>query len=121
MIAFEVYINGKKQCRAGIAGPCVLTAALTWVLRTPAERRLRRKELNLGIGGLVSRSDQFLEWLQRALRPGDEVTVRIVEAAMVDKPKKRRRVRATPAQIRRRKQLHLRRLAKELGWKIQTE
>ena len=111
MIAFEVYINGKKRCTAGIAGPCVLTAALTWVLRNPVERRLRRRELNLGVGGLVSRSDQFLDWLQRDLRPGDEVTVRIVEASTVDKPKRRRRWRATPVQIRQRKQLHLRRLA----------
>ena len=99
----------------------MLTAALTWVLRKPAERRLRRKELHLGVGGLVSHSDHFLDWLQRDLRPGDEVTVRIIEAATVDKPKKRRRVRATPAQMRRNKQLHLRRLAKELGYKIQIK
>src|SRR5262249_25236336 len=45
MIAFEVQINGQQKCTAGIAGPRVLTAALTWVLRNPAERRLRRKEL----------------------------------------------------------------------------
>jgi hypothetical protein len=121
MIAFEIYINGKKKCTAGIAGPCVLTAALSWVLRNHAERRLKRKELHFGVGGLVSRSDQFLDWFQGNLQPGDEVTVRIVEAARVDKPKKGRRFRATPAQIRRRKQLHLRRLARELGWKIQTK
>jgi hypothetical protein len=99
----------------------VLTAAVCWVLRNPAERRLRRKELNFGVGGMVSRSDEFRDWLQRDLRVGDEVTVRIIETATVDKPTKRRRVRATPAQIRRRKQAHLKRLAKELGWKLQTK
>jgi hypothetical protein len=121
MLAFEVYINGKKQCTAGIAGPAVLTAAVCWVLRNPAQRRLRRKELNLGVGGLVSRSDEHLEWLQRDLQSGDEVTIRILETARVDKPRKRRRIRATTAQIRQRKQAHLKRLAKELGWKIQTK
>jgi len=73
------------------------------------------------VGGLVSRSDEFRDWLQRDLRLGDEVTVRIIETATVDKPKKRRRVLATPAQIHRNKQAHLKRLAKELGWKIQKK
>jgi len=121
MLAFEVYINGKKKCTAGIAGPAVLTTAVCWVLRNPAERRLRRKELNLGVGGMVSRSDEFRDWVQRELRVGDEVTIRIIESTTVDKPRKRRRMRATPAQIRRRKQAHLKRLAKGLGWKIQTK
>src|SRR5262245_44406750 len=121
MIAFEVYINGKKRCTAGIAVPCVLTAALSWVLRNPAVRGLRSKGMLFGVGGLIRRSDPHLDWSQADLAPGEEVTARIVEATRVDKPKRRRRWRATPAQIRRRKQLHLRRLAKELGWKIQTK
>src|SRR5215203_1397036 len=103
MLAFEIYINGKKGCTAGISGPCVLTACLSWVLREPKSRRGKRKELKLGVGGLVNHSDEDLEWLSRDLRPGDEVTIRIIEAAKVDKPKKRRHVRATPAQIQRHK------------------
>ncbi len=121
MLAFEIYINGKKKCTAGIRGPCALTAALSWVLRERAAPGRKRKELNLGVGGLVSRSDEFLQWLQSDVQPGDEVSIRIVEAAKVDKPKKRWRQRATPAQIKRRKQAHVRRLARELGWKIQTQ
>jgi len=120
MIAFEIHLNGKKKCTAGIRGPCVLTACLSWVLREPRSRRGKRAELNLGVGGLVSRSDEFLEWLQRDLQPGDEVTIRIIEATRVDKPKKRRIKRKTPAQIQRRKQAFVRRMAKEFGWKIQT-
>ena len=121
MVAFEVYINGKKRCTAGIRGPCALTASLIWALRGPMSRRGKRKELNLGVGGLVSRSDEFLDWLHRDLQPGDEVTIRIIEAAEVDKPKKKRMKRATPAQILRRTQAYVRRWAKELGWKIQTK
>jgi hypothetical protein len=120
MLAFEVYINGKKRCTAGIRGPCVLTAALCWVLREPGSRR-KRQELNLGVGGLNGRSDEDLQWLQRDLQRGDEVTIRIIEAAQVDNPKTRRRRRATPAQITHRKQDLVRRLAKEVGWKIQTQ
>ena len=121
MLAFEIYINGKKRCTAGVRGPCVLTAALCWVLREHASRSRKRKELNLGVGGLVSRSDESLEWLQRDVQPGDEVTIRIIEAAKVDEPKKRRRHRATPAQIQARKQALVRRLTKELGWKVQAQ
>jgi hypothetical protein len=73
------------------------------------------------VGGLTSRSDEDIQWLQRELQRGDEVTIRIIDAAKVDKPKTRRRLRATPAQVRNRKQAFARRLAKELGWKIQTK
>ncbi|MEY2407713.1 MAG: hypothetical protein QOF48_383 [Verrucomicrobiota bacterium] len=120
MLAYEIHINGKRKCTAGIRGPCVLTASLCWVLREPKSRRGKRKELNLAVGGMGS-SGEFLDWLQRDLQTGDEVTIRIIEAAKVDKPKKRRRLRATPAQIRLRKQAMVRRLAKEVGWKIQTQ
>src|SRR5690349_18275190 len=111
MLAFEVHVNGKKRCTAGIRGPCVLTAALSWVLRGGTSRGRKRKELNLGVGGLVSRSDEHYQWLQRGLHRGDEVTIRIIEATKVDKPKTRRRWRATPAQIKQRKEAFLRRLA----------
>lgn len=120
MLAFEIHINGKRKCTAGIRGPCVLTASLCWVLREPKSRGGKCKELNLGMSGLVSRSEEFVEWLQRDLQPGDEVTIRIIETAKVDKPKKKCRERATPAQIRRRKQALVTRLAKELGWKVQA-
>ena len=120
MLAFEVYINGKKRCIAGLREPCVLTAALCWVVRKPGSG-LKRRELNFGVGGLASRSDEDLQWLQRELQRGDEVTIRIIEAAKVDKPKTRRRQRATPAQVRSRKQAFARRLIKELGWKIQRQ
>jgi flagellar basal body L-ring protein FlgH len=121
MLAFEIQINGKKRCTAGLGKPGVLTAALSWVLRTPEGRRRQSEELNLGVCGLVSRSDEDLVWLQRAMRLGDEVTIRIVEVADADTPKKRRRDRATPAQILRRRKAFLRRLAKEFGWKIVTQ
>ena len=120
MLAFEVYINGKKRCIAGIRGPCALTAALCWVVREPGSR-LKRRELTFGVAGLASRSDEDLQWLQREVQPGDEVTIRIIETAKVDKPKTKRRLRATPAQVRSRKQAYLRKLAKELGWKVQTK
>ncbi len=120
MLAFEVYINGKKKCTAGIRGPGVLTATLCWVFRESGSRR-KRQQLKLGVSGLISRSDEHPQWLQRDLQRRDEVTIRIIEATKVDKPKKRLRLRATPAQIKHRKQAIVQRLAKEFGWKIQKQ
>jgi hypothetical protein len=91
MVAFEVRINGRKKCIAGIGEPGVVSIALAWVLRETAGRRRRREELTLGVAGLVSRTDESLEWLQRALHSGDEVTIRIIGTSDADPPKKRRR------------------------------
>jgi hypothetical protein len=121
MLAFEIHINGKKRCVAGIGKPGVISTALSWVLREPEGRGRRSEKLELGVAGLISRTDEDLVWLQRAMRLGDEVTIRIIEVAAADTPKKRRRDRATPAQILRRKKTFLRRLAKEFGWKIVTQ
>jgi hypothetical protein len=120
MLAFEIHINGKKRCIAGMDKPGVVTAALSWVLRAPEGRRRPREELSLGVGGLVSHSDEDLVWLERAMQLGDEITIRIVEVRAADAPKKRRRDRATPAQVLRRKKAFLRKMAKEFGWKLVT-
>jgi hypothetical protein len=120
MLAFEIHVNGKKRCIAGIGQPGVLTAALSLVFRAPEGRRRQSEELNLGVGGLVSRSDEDLVWLQRAMQLGDGITIRIVEVRAADTPKKRQRDRATPAQVLRRKKAFLRRMAKEFGWKLVT-
>jgi hypothetical protein len=121
MIAFEIHLNGTKKCTAGIGKPGVLSTTLTWVLREPEGRRRKSEKMELGVGGLVSRTDDFLEWLQRDIRLGDEIAIRIVEVANSDAPKtKQRQVMATPAQIRRNKQALIRKFAKEFGWKIVT-
>lgn len=119
MIAFEVSVNGKKKCTAGVQGYGVLSACITWVNREHAGPRVKRTELCLGVAGLGSKSETDLEWLSRKLHLQDEVTIRIVDAPKVDVPKKQRRFRATPQQKRRNQERLVRRLAKELGWKIQ--
>ncbi len=45
------------------------------VLREHASRSRKRKELILGVSGLVSRSDEFLDWLQRDLQPGGSYAI----------------------------------------------
>jgi hypothetical protein len=96
MIAFDVKVNGKRACVAGIPGYAVLTANLTWVRRHPRPPHLPREssELSLSVGGLegnVSPHDegQHLRWLTTDMEVGDTATVRVVEREQVDKPRER--------------------------------
>ena len=55
---------------------------------------------------------------QKRLQVGDEVRVTIVETGSSDKPGRKRVI--DPAETLKAKKNYVRRMAKELGWKIQT-
>ncbi|HZV03300.1 MAG TPA: hypothetical protein VFF73_41735, partial [Planctomycetota bacterium] len=65
--SFGMKSCGRRVCRAGI-------------------------ESGDGVGGLDSTDDMHLSWARGALRRGDEITVRVVESAEIDPPRKRYRV-----------------------------
>lgn len=117
MFAFEVYINSCKVCTAGIGEPGVLSAQITSVDVSGGEKIPR--ETTASIGGLVSRTREHVDWFNRRLRKGDEITLRIIETGDVS-PVKRRRGAMTPAEIQKHEKAHFRRKAKEFGWKITT-
>ena len=110
MMAFEIKVNGKKVCTAGIRAFGNLCAHLNWsrgpqvalstAFRDQDElleftvagvhvRHKPRKAPNLKRG---FRYTESLEWVRRQLRAGDEITVRIVEASRADAPRKRKRL-----------------------------
>ena len=87
MIAFEVYVNGEKQCVAGVGDIGVLTSILTWRGNQPDENGTPGEPLlQLEVGGLISRSQEHVRWLDRCISVGDEVQIRVVDATVVDKP-----------------------------------
>jgi hypothetical protein len=101
MICFEIQINGKTLCTAGIGRFGVLQTSLHWVKRRPgikpngiSEKDWCREELHFHVGG--QNSQNSLKWLSRQLKLGDEITVRIVERAKPDKPKSRKRAMRPP-------------------------
>ncbi len=105
MIAFEVVLNGKRTCVAGVPGYAVLTAIVTWVHRHARPPHLPKEtsELTLSVSGLDSNSSthgegQHLYWFESALRVGDKVQVTVVERDTVDEPRSRRPT-ATPEQM----------------------
>ena len=115
MRAFEVSLNQKKLCLAGVSEDGVLSAIVTWVT---GGARGRRADLFLEVGGLAN--EEHVAWIkQKHLRVGDEIRVKIVAARSVDKPVHKRRIH--PAETLTAKKRYVRMMAKELGWKIQAQ
>lgn len=103
-LRFEVYVNGRRLCVSGINGFGVLDVILTRVKRSPKQYPGRDKHplkiskaewskerIELSVGGLESMTDQFLHWMRRNLRIGDEVSIRLLEPGRYDVPKGYRR------------------------------
>lgn len=112
MRAFEVHLNNKKICVAGIGGDGVLTTIIDYV------GGYGRGETALTVGGLISSKDEHVSWIKRRkLRKGDELLVKVVEVETVDNP--RHRHRKTRDELRERK-LYVRAAAKSFGWTIST-
>jgi hypothetical protein len=101
MIAFEISVNGRRLCTAGVdAAYGVLTAMLTWTRRDlrqlpdQASKDLAAEELRLTVAGHVSHgrySHENLQWPGGDVRPGDAITIRIVETEAADAPQTRQR------------------------------
>ena len=118
MICFDVYVNGKKLCRAGVGATGVLTAIVNWVGipagPSPSGPRRARREARLHVGGLwhpEPDENEHLLWHDHKLGVGDRITVRLVEAAVVDPPT--RRVPGPPAPSQRSRPAGARRIRRQ--------
>ena len=113
MVAFKVSLNGKHVCTAGVRHFGVVSTIATWVRRRPERSRAGRsieERLTAEIGGLDSDAKEHLTWLAQRLRVGDRLSVEVVDADRVDKPK--RRVREDPRMVDRAKKQYFERLKK---------
>jgi len=119
MIAFDVHLNGKKISTIGVGSVGVLSACLSWRGSQPYKKGGRpvSEYLKLDAGGLAE-SGEHLRWVDRRIKRGDEVGIKVVEVASVDKPRDRKR--RNPAEDLRRQKEYVRRMVKQLGWKLQT-
>ena len=116
MIAFDVFLNDEKLCRA-VGDSGVLSAIVTWAARKVAIGR--DEGLFLETGGLITPRGEHVSWInQKGLSLGDKIHVHIVEADLVDEPL--RRDPEDDARLRQAKEDQVRRSAKELGWKIEV-
>jgi hypothetical protein len=120
MIAFEIYLNGKKICTAGVGDLGVLSTSLAWRGPQPHQKggKVVPAYLRLDVGGIEDSSAEHLRWLERKIKRGDLVAIKVVEVALADKPRERQR-RDPAADLRRQKE-YVRRMARQFGWKLQT-
>src|SRR5438270_11850412 len=100
MIAFEVHLNGKKICTAGAEefgdlrahldwrhGPHVLPATgfqhdfelLELLVAGISVRYTKKKKARHLKPGFAYTSS--LEWVRRKIRPGDEIIIKVIDAA----------------------------------------
>jgi len=124
MPVFQIYLNGKKVSTAGVGDLGVLSSHVSWVRRV-GERTLSQKpigvgeELTLHVGGFIAPSGEHVRWLDRKLKVGDEVSIRVVKDALIDQPSSRQQ-RDQSKELRSQKR-YVRDMAKKFGWKIQTK
>jgi len=106
--AFEVHINGRKVCLAGVGKYGVLTTTLTYVLNEPdlpvaPENLANQGKALLHVGGLVE--DVHCNWLEEnvSVSIGDEVTIKVIETSKVDDPVEQHQSAfpVNPEQVRR--------------------
>jgi hypothetical protein len=100
-LCFEVTINDEPPILAGLRDLKVLTAILSFVSE--------REELDLHVGGMLDRADH-VSWLERNVRRGDVVTIRIMDSEQTVEPATRKRTDpSTDAEQERKYYEHLRR------------
>ncbi len=114
MRAFDISLNGKKLCRAGIGDDGVLTAIVNWVTT-----RKSSGDLFLEVGGLISPVEEHVSWVnQKPIQVGDTIQVTVVEAKSVDEPTNK--PRPSEAVLLKARKRYVRKMAKQFGWKIET-
>ena len=92
MICFEVQINGKEICRAGLGDFGVLSCLVSWVNNRNRPLEDGAKSVSLNVGGLTipeNQTGEFVTWVRESLTVGDEVRMKIVEAIDADGPVER--------------------------------
>jgi hypothetical protein len=112
MRAFDVHLNGKRLCIAGIGEEGVLTTTINQVVGR------ERDDLFAMIGGLISTADEHVKWRHLKLRVGNEIAVKIIETDRVDKPRKR--YHTNSKEDERNSKAYACALAKKYGWKLLT-
>jgi hypothetical protein len=120
MTAFEISVNGKRLCTAGLENG-VVTTILNWV-NSPSANPRRTKSaapkefLSVHAGGLDTTTGEHLTWHRRSLKVGDDISIRVVDVPRADKPRERRE-RDLKQELQTKKN-YVRQTAKELGWEV---
>jgi hypothetical protein len=97
LMRFQIIINGKKICTAGVKDYGVLSAIVSWLLRDPAKYDSKKhpsleefsaEETCFQIGAMLN-DGSHVEWDRRKIKAGDEITIKILEPGKYDDPRKK--------------------------------
>jgi hypothetical protein len=113
---FEVLVNGARACRASIDPDGGLHAIVSW---RGSPRRGCEAALQLSISGVDGFTEESIRWPAPELRIGDEVTIRVTDAANGEAPVER--VAFDPEELLQQQQEYVRQMAARWGWEIRTE
>ncbi len=109
MRAFEVHINKKRICVAGVGDDGVLSLITTHAVGDGYS------ESWLTIGGIIA-TEAHVKWAQRKLKMGDDVRVKLVETEKIDRPKKRDPIDHKTDLAK--EKAYVRKMARKYGWEI---
>lgn len=109
MRAFEIHLNGKRLCVAGLEEGILLFGLAC------SENKHGRGSVGLNMTGMLL-NQETVRWQHRGLRMNDEVRIKIVDALTADKFTVMQRAPRDPRKYEKR---YVRRMAKEFGWTIQ--
>jgi hypothetical protein len=89
MKGFRIQLNGDETVTAGLSGRDVFSVVATSVVRDKRYRPADEPsiDLRLHVGGLrrtAEGTQGTVEWLDRELRLGDKVTIRVVDVGEAD-------------------------------------
>ena len=93
MTVFDVFVNDRRICRAGVGADGVLNAIVSWVRLTGEAARQAKalraplEELRLHVGGL--RGSTHRRWQVPDVKVGDRISIVIAAAARFDAPDER--------------------------------
>lgn len=110
MIAFEIFLNRKRLARAGAGSDGVLTAMTTWARGPETTNPRQPGVLSFGLSGFrrAKGVGEHFTWINRELKPGDVLTIKVIRAAKVDEPQYR--AKEDPALVERQQRRYYRRL-----------
>jgi hypothetical protein len=90
MIAYEVKVNGKKVATVGLREGGVISLIANWV-SLPKTKKWKAAFAAGGMRDGWRNKGEFLQWFEKGLRLGDEISYRLIETNRVDKPHKIKR------------------------------
>jgi len=116
MICFDVNLNGQRLCRAGVGESGTITTFVSWTGGAPLSPVPRGRTTaglsRLSVGGAFGSLErqEYPQWVERQIRPGDTVSITVVKANSADRYRRKGQVTAeSTAKLERRYYLQLKR------------